>query len=291
MSEVSQACLNDIQVSTVANLIEVRERNTFFEYRLDDGSSRGSIVAKQWRSDALHYFTEDDCHNQYVRVIGKLSRYQNDSPNQLQVIHIREAPEANAVDYHQLQAMLAVVYFQRGPPPSSTLRQLRSLPVARAQVVARPHTPPSTANPTPMVSPAAPPTIHSPIQSPSQAAAPQSPSSIRSGSSQHIAEGAATSSARGTRRQSRRDPLSHLGAIERGIILVILNAPPSEDGVHVSQIARGIKHLGPTPQQVEGALDKLVDEQYIVDTIDPSHYKVTEKCPDNGEKNVQSARW
>lgn len=52
-----------------------------------------------------------------------------------------------------------------------------------------------------------------------------------------------------------RDPLSHLTALERGIILQILNAPQSQDGVPVTNIARGIAtvttHQGVTSHQIE----------------------------------------
>ena len=48
----------------------------------------------------------------------------------------------------------------------------------------------------------------------------------------------------------RRDPYAQLSILERAILLQILNAPPSEKGVNVRTITRGISHHNATQAKI-----------------------------------------
>ncbi|KAI0831317.1 hypothetical protein BC628DRAFT_1415836 [Trametes gibbosa] len=72
----------------------------------------------------------------------------------------------------------------------------------------------------------------------------------------------------------KRDPLAHLGVLERAILLKILSSDASADskeGVSCRTIVRAVAHYNATQDEIGKALDVLVDENFIIE-IDDGHY-------------------
>ncbi|KIO27969.1 hypothetical protein M407DRAFT_72430, partial [Tulasnella calospora MUT 4182] len=67
---------------------------------------------------------------------------------------------------------------------------------------------------------------------------------------------------------------AHLPAMERKIVQHIINSAPDEEGIHVTDLTRG---LGPNvnAEDVSNALDRLTEAGHIFNTIDEFHYQIS----------------
>ncbi|OBZ75359.1 Replication factor A protein 2 [Grifola frondosa] len=240
------------KVTTIAAIVDISGASNFIEYSLEDGT--GGIKCRKWRDK----FTGDIPRyeiGQYVRVVGEMSAWPWRAPTHLKMDSIREVSDPHEPYFHLLEAAFATLSYKCGPPPSSITKGLR-------------RTIPTSANPerhsSPVINTAEniPPPIE-PEQDHSEVMEVDPPHQ-RSPSPDEM-EGIELSQV------VERDPYSHLTVLQRGILLGILNAPPSEDGVHVSTIARGISRQGVTAEQVSDALDYLIDSGFIEPTIDRCH--------------------
>ncbi|KAF8077881.1 replication protein A subunit RPA32 [Lyophyllum atratum] len=70
------------------------------------------------------------------------------------------------------------------------------------------------------------------------------------------------------------DQYSHLPALQQKIVRFISTQPRSEEGVHVSSIARATGSAGDA-EKISDALDKLMDEGLVYSTIDDSHFNLS----------------
>jgi len=230
----------------------------------------------------------------YARVQGPLSRFARsmNPQNELMVNHIRKVTDPHEVYFHLLEAFMATLYIDIGPPPSSVLRGIRA-PSATArdpnssqfhdaepsaldislldistfepQFTSTQFRPDSGQSP-PESSPRISQAHHASVSGPSTGDS----SGDASGSSQPAPR-------RNMRRISGRDPLSHLSNLQRGIILGISNASPSPHGISVGTIAGYVISQGPTSTQIAEALEYLINEEYIHATIDEHHYALTRR--------------
>jgi len=71
---------------------------------------------------------------------------------------------------------------------------------------------------------------------------------------------------------STLDQYAHLPPVERQICKFLLEQPPSDEGIHVGNIARAI---GGNAQAIGKALDNLLDEGHVYTTLDESHYALS----------------
>ena len=70
------------------------------------------------------------------------------------------------------------------------------------------------------------------------------------------------------------DQFSHLPILQQRIVRFIAGEPRTDEGVHVSKIARAIGKDGDA-ERISDALDKLMDEGLVYSTIDDSHFNVS----------------
>ncbi|KAG6810185.1 hypothetical protein H0H92_012949, partial [Tricholoma furcatifolium] len=70
------------------------------------------------------------------------------------------------------------------------------------------------------------------------------------------------------------DQWSHLPPLQQNIVRFIASQPRSDEGVHVSVIARATGTDGDA-QKISDALDKLMDDGHVFSTIDDSHFNVS----------------
>ncbi|CCM04609.1 uncharacterized protein FIBRA_06791 [Fibroporia radiculosa] len=296
------------QVVVVAHLRDLRQTSTKLILRLEDGTSKGQITAHQWLSNVHQVFEESRPDQTYVRVVGRLSRFRGSQAqvgkNELRVIHLHEVTDPHEPLFHILEAFMVNRIIQVGPPP------LRAPPpdAIRSPPSSRTHAAPISllSPPSPPVSPEqAPDSPHGMSPPPDVGrlrryfdGSPSASSEVSPGSPRHatpsrdLLPAANVNNALATRSSpekvwvkpghraeaSRRDPMSHLTVLQRGIILEIYNAASSKSGVDVVRIVRGISHQGVTPGEIERALDYLMDEEFIELTVDESHYRLTRKC-------------
>ncbi|GLB34890.1 putative replication protein A, subunit RPA32 [Lyophyllum shimeji] len=73
---------------------------------------------------------------------------------------------------------------------------------------------------------------------------------------------------------SAPDEYSHLPPLQQKIIRFISAQPRSDEGVHVSSIARATGTQGDA-EKISDALDKLMDEGLVYSTIDDSHFNLS----------------
>ncbi|KAG8902895.1 replication factor A protein 2 [Tulasnella sp. 408] len=66
----------------------------------------------------------------------------------------------------------------------------------------------------------------------------------------------------------------HLPPMERKIVQHIINSAPGEEGIHVTELTKG---LGPNinAEDVSNALDRLTEAGHIFNTIDEFHYQIS----------------
>jgi len=62
--------------------------------------------------------------------------------------------------------------------------------------------------------------------------------------------------------------------VQQKILSFISNQPQSDEGVHVSKIARAIGQQGDA-EKISDALEKLMDEGLVYSTIDDSHFNIS----------------
>ncbi|KAF8651484.1 hypothetical protein AX16_004782 [Volvariella volvacea WC 439] len=89
------------------------------------------------------------------------------------------------------------------------------------------------------------------------------------------AGGGAESSSGGGQGSGVNDAYSHLAPLHRNIIKVIQSQNPGPEGVHVSTIARGASQDGDA-YKLSQALEELMEQGIIYNTIDVSHFNITE---------------
>ncbi|KNZ71816.1 Replication factor A protein 2, partial [Termitomyces sp. J132] len=70
------------------------------------------------------------------------------------------------------------------------------------------------------------------------------------------------------------DQYSHLPPLQQKIVRFIASQPQSEEGVHVSAIARAVGSEGDA-QKISDALDHLMDDGHVFSTIDDSHFNLS----------------
>ncbi|KAF5381079.1 hypothetical protein D9615_004013 [Tricholomella constricta] len=70
------------------------------------------------------------------------------------------------------------------------------------------------------------------------------------------------------------DQYSHLPALQQKIVRFIDTQPRSDEGVHVSTIARATGFEGDA-EKISDALDKLMDQGFVYSTIDDSHFNLS----------------
>ncbi|KAG6874207.1 hypothetical protein C0995_003753 [Termitomyces sp. Mi166 len=70
------------------------------------------------------------------------------------------------------------------------------------------------------------------------------------------------------------DQYTHLPPLQQKIVRFIASQPLSEEGVHVSAIARAVGSDGDA-QKISDALDHLMDDGHVFSTIDDSHFNLS----------------
>ncbi|EFI28370.1 hypothetical protein CC1G_13904 [Coprinopsis cinerea okayama7 len=70
------------------------------------------------------------------------------------------------------------------------------------------------------------------------------------------------------------DQFSHLPVLQRQIVRFLQENSTSDEGVHVSAIARAVGS-GNDAQKISDALDKLMDAGHVYTTLDESHFLLT----------------
>ncbi|GBE82160.1 hypothetical protein BKA93DRAFT_779031 [Sparassis latifolia] len=242
-------------ITTVAHVLEVEIHDSYVDYHLEDGgTSPGQITARHFHEENQVPIDADE-GLPYARIIGQLeSRFEN---NCVKVKHIRKVIDPHEVYFHFLEALVATRYLEIGPPPPIEVRHLGDgASVLEQELITESSSPPSVAPLTQDVDLA------------------QGVNDMDIDDSDHDdGERAGDCS----NPSIRNDDLVHLTALQRGIIEQIRKYEQSPDGAGVRAIARGVRHLNVTAQEVEQAFDLLTDKAYIVTTIDLSHYKLTKK--------------
>ncbi|KAI0807390.1 hypothetical protein C8Q74DRAFT_59116 [Fomes fomentarius] len=322
-------------VSIVAHAITIRHFDSCILYTLEDGTSRGHITARQWRSDTIEDIPDDD--QLYVHVVGQLDQKMSmGAQNVLNIRRIRRIVDqiADRLCCHLMETAYVTLYHERGPPTRSALASIGpsylSIEPIQTAPVASPPTSPARAttrrSPQPVnvpissesspvrrivqASPPPPPRQSTPGPStpigqvnqaiPLQAPVPITPirqSALRSPTRDSTPENPAEElvvqaepptpppkalprpsapTTRSARRQSgiKRDPYAHLTALQRAILLQILNSQAAEEGASMFAIVRGVSHHDVAADSIGKALDFLTNEGYIENTIDNSHYAI-----------------
>ncbi|KAG8985281.1 replication factor A protein 2 [Tulasnella sp. 427] len=94
------------------------------------------------------------------------------------------------------------------------------------------------------------------------------------GADQPMADNNAPSAYSASAATSNVNSFGNMKPMERKILQHIMNSAPGEEGIHVSDLTRG---LGPNinAEEVSNALDSLTEAGHIYNTIDEYHYQVS----------------
>ncbi|PCH37974.1 nucleic acid-binding protein [Wolfiporia cocos MD-104 SS10] len=268
-------------ITSVVHVLEVIVSENRVAYKFDDGT--GQINGTQWLRSGEESHLEEEETSIYVRVQGTLSRFGNS--NTFTVSQIHKVEDMHEVYFHYMEACYGTLYIQFGSPnvqrPAAPTvedvpapqRSLTPPPVVVDTSVARAETLESRATTERDFAPDT--TQYRPATSTTDRQfAPGRPPSDSDERRKAISR---------TVSPPVRDPLSHLGNLERGIILAILDAsdkPGPEDGVPIGAIFLSVKNLTSNIEEIEEALDNLYDQHYITPSDDLAHYKVTNKVRD-----------
>ena len=90
-------------------------------FTLEDGTSRGQIAARQWRSDIVDPLPDDDS-GLYVHVVGQLDqKVFMGARNALNVRRIHRVTDiADQLFFHLMETAFVTLCHERGPPVCST---------------------------------------------------------------------------------------------------------------------------------------------------------------------------
>ncbi|KAI0748135.1 hypothetical protein C8Q80DRAFT_719586 [Daedaleopsis nitida] len=118
--------INDIvvdHVSIVAHVIDVRQYDSCLLYHLEDGTSAGRIIARQWRSDMVEQLPDND-KQLYVHVVGQLdTKAAKNTRNSLNIRRIHRVTDiANQLLFHIAETAFVTLCYERGPPPADARR-------------------------------------------------------------------------------------------------------------------------------------------------------------------------
>ncbi|KAG5635535.1 hypothetical protein H0H81_010947 [Sphagnurus paluster] len=72
-----------------------------------------------------------------------------------------------------------------------------------------------------------------------------------------------------------QDQYFHLPPLQQKIVRFISTQPRSEEGIHVSSIARAVTGSIGDAEKINDALDKLMDDGLVYTTIDDSHFNLS----------------
>ncbi|KAI0336550.1 hypothetical protein GY45DRAFT_1315943 [Cubamyces sp. BRFM 1775] len=290
-------------VATVANVLQIRTKKEAVYLDLEDGSRipmNSPMTAHYWLDRQPHIILPTHSKPFYARIIGKLKPPSDkEYTHSLEISLLSVVADPHQLFFHILETAFVTLSIERGPPPGSVKENVEpraqtggveeEIPAATA-----PNTPavvrtlPRSGTPVRPVSPAASPSIPStpsrstPLRDRATPSASQASSSrpaepprtptVSPPTSPTPTRQPPASSANGAigagLRPLRRDPYAQLSVLERAILLQILNAPPSEGGVSVRTIARGVSHHNVTQQKVSDALDALSNQRYITQSED-----------------------
>ncbi|KAI0664796.1 hypothetical protein C8Q70DRAFT_939770 [Cubamyces menziesii] len=295
-------------VVTVAHVLQIRHLGEAFRLEIEDGTRNGTLTAHRWLDQQPRVDLPTDDKPFYARIIGKLKPGSDKHyPHELEINLLNLVDDPHLLFFHILEAAFVTLSIERGPLPEPAQQsaepdgqdvgvQEEILPVANA-----PNTPAAvptlarTKTPVRPVTPVVPPSVPSTPSRSTSSEDRATPSTAHASSSratepprtptvspptsptptrQVPASSASGTPASGRVLGLRRDPYAQLSILERAILLQILNAPPSEKGVNVRTITRGISHHNATQAKISDALDALTDQGYISQTSDGEHYTV-----------------
>ncbi|KAI0065397.1 nucleic acid-binding protein [Artomyces pyxidatus] len=290
------------RISCVASVIEMYQTERQRVWYLEDGS-KGRIKVMKWIGGQDSQDLFDQIHeHRYIHVIGTLESYHG--INQLVAFHVRPVLDMHEPFYHLLEAMVATLYYDRGPIPQGTLQGIERGPSPSQNLSQLSATeygdettdetvpPPSLdsqsqreteedrprpVSPTPALDSDDVPTIELssdeddfvtvPPQSPSPSPDPEPDPAMPTPDPGHAVPEA----------YARHDPYSYLSPLHRAILLQIQNNDHiSPNGVSVKIVARGLEQLGASPSQIQAAIEELMDNGLIYTTTDESHLKVVD---------------
>ncbi|KAI0322200.1 hypothetical protein OF83DRAFT_900898 [Amylostereum chailletii] len=288
------------KVSVVACVCIVTVADNGRSYTLEDGS-RGSIRCKAWTQskDGKSYHSsmiDTVQQTDYIHVVGLLRKYHG--TNEIVALAIHRIVDYHQVFYHQLNALVTTLTFERGPPQPSATSSYPTIPSqtylrdtvagssrSSSDVATKVHDP--SAELEDFIGDSRPttePHVQSSDSEPEQAEIFMTPPVSRSPSP----EFSKIQIAPQPHPYTRRDPLSHLSSLQRAVLVQIKNSEELYfEGVPIGLIVKAVHFQSLDELEYvcqflfdtlityfydSDAIVALMDEELIYHTHDYSHF-------------------